>query len=165
MKQSVDSTMATSTRDSITEKELTECNRERLDYIARIQGGAGHLLFIEYPSGRILAHDRDIRKVPWIKEGNETSADLPKLVEESLIDSDIASFCPEDFYEALFSDLGNLSVASSPRTFRFYSHKDKAYDISVSSTASDYSIVGIEIEEINSDQVSISQPPQPHPQN
>jgi hypothetical protein len=150
--------MATFTRDSKTDKELTECDRERLDFIARIQGGAGHLIFIEYPSGRILAHDRDIRKVPWIKEGNERCSDLPNSVEESLIDSDLASFCPEDLYEALLSDLRKLSVSSSPRTFRFYSHKDNAYAISVTSTASDYSIIGIEIEEIDSDQVSISQP-------
>jgi hypothetical protein len=154
-------TPTVSTRDSITDEELTECDRERLHHIAKIQGGAGHFLFIRYPSGRILAHDRDIRRVSWIKikEANQSSSDLQEPGgEKSLIGSDLGTCCPEDIAKLLFSDIEQLAITSSPRTFRFYSYKNKAYAISLSSNVSDFSVVGVEIEEVDAEEVSISRP-------
>jgi len=55
-------------RDEITEKELSECDREKLHLVGHIQGNSGHVLFISYPSGKILACDARIRVTPWVRQ-------------------------------------------------------------------------------------------------
>ena len=55
-------------KDDLTEKELSECDREQLHLIGHIQGKSGHVLFISYPSGKILACDARIRAIPWVRE-------------------------------------------------------------------------------------------------
>ena len=60
-------------KDELTEKELSECDREKLHLIGHIQGNSGNVLFISYPSGKILACDARIRSIPWVRQrGNPT---------------------------------------------------------------------------------------------
>ena len=54
----------------ITEKELSECDREQLHLLGNIQDGAGNVLFFSYPSREILAADLKVRAVPWIRENS-----------------------------------------------------------------------------------------------
>ena len=54
-------------RNLISDKELSECDREKLHLIGHTQGGSGHTLFVSYPEGNILACDANISAVPWIR--------------------------------------------------------------------------------------------------
>lgn len=58
---------ATADRNLISDKELSECDREKLHLIGHTQGGSGHALFISYPEGKILACDANAFTVPWIR--------------------------------------------------------------------------------------------------
>jgi light-regulated signal transduction histidine kinase (bacteriophytochrome) len=54
--------------DSISEMELTECDRENLHLLGHIQGDAGNVIFFSFPEGKILAMDTKIHdEVPWFK--------------------------------------------------------------------------------------------------
>lgn len=54
--------------DSISEMELTECDRMKLHLLGNIQGDAGNVLFFSFPEGKIQALDTKIRDdVPWFK--------------------------------------------------------------------------------------------------
>ena len=55
-------------KDEITEKELSECDREKLHMIGHIQGNSGNVLFISFPAGKILACDARIRAIPWVRQ-------------------------------------------------------------------------------------------------
>ena len=59
---------STADRNLISDKELSECDREKLHLIGHVQGGSGHVLFISYPEGKILAGDANAASVPWIRE-------------------------------------------------------------------------------------------------
>ena len=55
-------------RNDISEKELSECDREKLHLLGHIQGDSGNVLFFSYPEGRILAADANIRNISWIRK-------------------------------------------------------------------------------------------------
>lgn len=55
-------------RNDISEKELSECDREKLHLLGHIQGDSGNVLFFSYPEGRILAADNNIRNISWIRK-------------------------------------------------------------------------------------------------
>ena len=52
----------------ISAKELSECDRQQIHLLGHVQGGAGHVLFLSYPKGEIVAADADIRNLPWIRQ-------------------------------------------------------------------------------------------------
>ena len=62
---------STADRNLISDKELSECDREKLHLIGHTQGGSGHALFISYPEGKILACDANAFTVPWIRRRDD----------------------------------------------------------------------------------------------
>lgn len=60
--------------NTISEKELTECDTEKIHLLGQIQGGAGNVVFFSYPKGQIVATDAKIRDVPWIRRRGKASA-------------------------------------------------------------------------------------------
>lgn len=57
----------------ITEKELSECDRQQIQYLGNIQGDAGSVIFISYPEGKIIAADQNIRSIPWIQRSSTST--------------------------------------------------------------------------------------------
>jgi len=55
-------------RSLISDKELSECDREKLHLIGHTQGGSGHTIVITYPEGKILACDAKVCEVPWVRK-------------------------------------------------------------------------------------------------
>jgi len=60
-------------RHLITDKELSECDREQLHLIGTIQDGVGHVFFFSHPMGEVLALDVKIMDIPWIRNPIENT--------------------------------------------------------------------------------------------
>ena len=147
-------------RSTITDRELSECDREDLRHIGSIQGDCGHVIFIKYPSGEILAHDLNIHDIPWVRArdgkiryedtasedsadavGSEFAADLPSLTGDSL-----QNWIPFSLHRIIYDCVEQMKSAMSQRTFTFYTHRSLTSALSISSTMPDCPVVGIEIE-------------------
>ena len=152
--------------NSITTKELSECDREALHQIAYIQGGAGHLLFISYPEGKILSHDEHIRQLVWFRdeddninegEGAPAQEGIAERIETlnlSYINgSFLDTWIPRDLYKTLMGLIEKMKNDLSQRAFHFHSHNSTSYAISISTTLPDASIIGIEIEKLDASDV------------
>ena len=138
-------------RNKITDKELSECDRENLSHVGLIQGGCGHVLFMRNPSGEIVGHDDDIFELEFIKHndksaGKDHGADAPMKKNASLIGNNLEDFICPHLHTTIFNCVEQMKVAMSQRTFHFYAAEGKTFALSISSTDPDYSIVGIEIE-------------------
>ena len=68
MDRKMPSSTRISERNKISEKELSECDREQLHLVGHIQGGSGHVIFLSYPSGQIIAADAQVRAVSWVRQ-------------------------------------------------------------------------------------------------
>jgi hypothetical protein len=159
-------------RSLITQKELSECDREQLHHIGVIQGDTGHLLMFEYPSGRITAHDQNIRKVKWIRhrEGSSTlfegtggsSTDETSSLSSSqsslnglidgvehvpLLGENLHCWIPYMLYMQVTKMVEDMKKARSQRAFYFFTHRKRSYALSVSTTSTDFFILAMEIEE------------------
>lgn len=66
--------MGNQDREMITDKELSECDREKLHLIGNIQDGAGHVLFFSHPQGVVMAADLKVLDVPWIRVRDPSTA-------------------------------------------------------------------------------------------
>lgn len=124
------------TRNTISDKELSECDRENLSHIGLVQGGCGHVLFIKNPCGQIVGHDRDIRQVDFISAKNGSA----------LIGNFLKDFIPVLLHTTIMQCVEQMKVAMSRRTFHFYAIPGKTFALSISSTETDYSGIAIEIE-------------------
>lgn len=161
------------TRSHISHKELSECDREPLHHIGSIQGDAGHLLFFEYPSGRITAHDRDIRRVKWVRhrdvgvvngvldapssDGTSSlSSSQSSLTEDQehipLLGTYLHCWIPYSLYMIVTDMVEDMKMARSQRAFNFFNYRKRSYAISISTTMSDYSVVSMEVEELENEQ-------------
>ncbi len=127
-------------RNTITDKELSECDREDLSHIGLVQGGCGHVLFIKASSGEIIGHDSDIHQVDFI------SHDSASLKSSTLIGSLLIDCVPGELHKTILECILQMRMALSHRTFYFYAVSGKTFALSISSIEADYSIVGIEIE-------------------
>ena len=54
-------------RNEISDNELSACDREKLHLVGGIQGDAGHVIYLRFPDGQIIAADAQIRAVPWVR--------------------------------------------------------------------------------------------------
>ena len=163
----------------ITDKELSECDREQLHLIGHIQGEAGHALFITYPEGRIVGADVQIGTVLWVRQ--RTSASKRQRMEEDytrnqcnnstglarkpsstlgdrtdagysleMIGFNLQSWIPDDLYTEIIEATESMKRAKSTRTFLFYEHESAAYAISLSTPTHKFSVICIEIERVES---------------
>ncbi|GKY92076.1 hypothetical protein MPSEU_000179000 [Mayamaea pseudoterrestris] len=159
-------------RSTITRKELSECDREELHHIGYIQGGSGHLLFFEYPSGKIIAHDRDVRQVKWVRHRdagavthkNDSSSDGTSSLSSSqsslehdqehipLLGGFLHCWIPYNLYMVVMDMVEDMRTARSQRAFNFYNHRRRSYAISLSTTNSELLIVSMEIEQAEDEQ-------------
>jgi hypothetical protein len=166
-------------RSQISQKELSECDREPLHHIGSIQGGTGHLLFINYPSGKIIAYDEKIQQIPWIVHRTKTAkhqvprGDEPfayssdsdssatstsqsgdtSLGPNDMLDTYLQSWIPYKLYTIIYNTVEGMKVAQSQRGFHFYTHRKVPYALSLSTTMDDFSVIGIEIEEADAEEV------------
>lgn len=162
------------TENLISEKELSECDREKLHLIGNIQDGAGHVLFFSFPEAVILAADLKVRDVPWIctpnervdsaatlqasRKGRQAVGERPDEVLEGekanakdaqlLLGLKLSDCIPSELFTDILEAIETMEKAQSSRTFRFFTYEGESFAISVSSTHDGFSIVGIEIEEV-----------------
>jgi two-component system, chemotaxis family, sensor kinase Cph1 len=163
----------TGSPNHISENEMNECDRIGLHHIDRIQADSGHVLYWRHPSGSIAAYDALLHEVPWIRKGREDNANLnidtfekkfkfrkgmaptaepqPSLLGETLQD-----WIPMSLYNAIMGLLKGMMSSRSHRTCHFSSYCNKAYAISLSTTESDYSMIGMEIEEVDASETANS---------
>lgn len=127
-------------RNTISQKELSECDREDLSHIGLIQGGCGHVLFIKHPSGVIIGHDEDVRQVEFFTPPPREPSKV------SLIGTRLVDCIPLQLHTTILECVSQMRMAMSLRTFYFYAVGDKTFALSISSTEPDYSVIGIEIE-------------------
>jgi len=139
----------------ITEQALTECSQaqEELHLLGHIQGNAGHVLFISYPEGTVVAADTKINTVSWIwNQDNETSNCNGNSVSvaRSMLGASLRSWVAEEVVTVIFDAIEDMKKARSKRTFQFSPGSSTASSaLSISTTTSDYSVIGIEIETVN----------------
>ncbi|CAB9512451.1 Phytochrome-like protein cph1 [Seminavis robusta] len=156
-------------RNKISEKELSECDREQLHLVGHIQGGSGHVIFLSYPSGQIIAADAHVRAVPWVRKrgtmplkrkgefsSNNNNMDTTEMENKSreILGAFLQYWIPFGLYQDLFEAIEGMKMAKSTRTFHFYKHKRKSYAITLSSTSRDCSVVGLEIEEVDGNEAT-----------
>lgn len=133
---------ATEDRHMITDKELSECDREALHLIGHIQGQAGHVLFVAWPRHTILAADALITQVPWVSSSSGVAGSSP-------LGQTLEDWIPQDLLTEIDKIVADMKDAKSSRAFHFYNHDATTFSLSVSTTASDYSVIGLEVEELN----------------
>lgn len=119
----------------ISQKELTECDREPVQLIQQVQSGCGHVVFVKQ-DGRIVAHDEQFGKVPWVTVSSD-----------GYIGSQLEEWIPDDVLSKIRPVLDGLEIGKSERNFLFHSHDGIAFAISVSMAVAE--IYGIEIEEVD----------------
>lgn len=131
-------------RNTITDKELSECDREDLSHIGLIQGGCGHVLFIKNPSGEVVGHDDHICEVEFIHKPTTTTGKN----HVSLVGAHLKDLIPDNLYTTIMGCVEQMRVALSHRTFHFHPLPDinKTFALSISSPDEDYEVVSIEIE-------------------
>lgn len=161
----------------ITDKELSECDREQLHLIGHIQGDAGHTLFISYPEARIVGADAVIGAVPWIRQDlaaankrqrtDNNNCDVNNTVPAAarnpapmhnngiengnmpaMIGDALQSWIPYDLYTEMIEAAESMKKAKSTRTFLFYKHENDAYAISLSTPTHKFAVICIEIESV-----------------
>lgn len=160
----------------ITEKELSECDREKLHLLGNIQDGAGHVLFFSHPQGEVLAADLKVHKVPFIRITKDTASDEDQCQpppskkkkkmqpgeksdesdEEgqlkdagSLLGVNIGECLPSKLKEDIIEAIEAMEKARAKRTYRFFSFEGTSYAISLSSATEDSNkIICVEIEEV-----------------
>jgi light-regulated signal transduction histidine kinase (bacteriophytochrome) len=150
----------------ITRKELSECDMEKLHLLGHIQGDAGHVLFVSYPEGQIVAADAEVRCVPWIQDRDDNGTKGPQAAAAAasksmtdhqkaalaMLGTNLESWIPSDLRSDLWEAIDNMIQAQSRRMFHFYLHDQISYAITLSTTADEYSSIGIEIEKIEKDE-------------
>ncbi|CAB9512454.1 Phytochrome-like protein cph1 [Seminavis robusta] len=161
---------------SITEKELSECDKEKLHLLGNIQDGAGHVLLFSHSDGEIVAADMKIGQVPWIRipgtpeldgvpspsdrlepprkerrveQGNESwGQGEGEVVPRTLLGHKLQECIPSKLYSSTQDAIETMKKAMSQRTFRFFNPDgSQNWAISLSSSKEDFSIICIEIEE------------------
>ena len=136
--------------------ETTQCDCFPLNHIERIQANSGHVLYWKYPSGSIVATDALIHQVTWIRkqdndkstgnwESESTTTDTPP---QSLLGDFLQEWIPENLYKEITCILKGMVTACSQRAFHFSSINNQTFAFSLSTTCSDYSLIGMEIEHV-----------------
>lgn len=64
-----------------------------------------------------------------------------------MIGTYIQAWIPFRLYSTIFEIVEGMKKALSQRSFHFYIHRGRSYALSISTTALDYSVIGVEIEE------------------
>lgn len=161
----------------ITQKELSECDREELHLIGNVQGNAGHTLFISYPEANIIGADAKIGEVRWVRQRGvafkrRCNTDLGRAENtyaqekpmgpqaamngmetgfaEELIGSSLRLWIPEDLYSEVMESIDSMKKAKSTRTFLFYEYEKDAFAISLSVSGKKFDTVCVEIEDVES---------------
>lgn len=155
---------------ALSDKELTDCDREKLHLLGHIQGQAGHVLYVSYPEGKIVAADAQVRFIPWVqqedammsssKEDDKEAPPSPRSVErpykdtQDMLGTPLAGWIPTKLHEDIWEAIKGMIEAKSRRVFHFYSHGTSSYAITVHTTNEDYSSIGIEIESVDTNETS-----------
>lgn len=129
----------------ISETELSECHCEQLHLIGNIQADSGHVVYMSYPEGEIIAADKNACSIEWIKS---------RTNETTLIGSSVEAWIPFDLYTDLFKSILDMIKAFSYQAFMSYKHNGVSYTISVSSTDHDYKTIGFEIEDVDEEETA-----------
>ncbi|KAG7351076.1 bacteriophytochrome [Nitzschia inconspicua] len=139
-------------RNMISNTELSECDREKLHLIGHIQGDSGHVFFLTLPEERVVAADAGILNVPFIYNGqndpsngegdhnHDPNGELMRFLGSSLKD-----WISAEIYDTIKMAINSLTTH---RIFRFVTHKDTQYAISVSSDETNSALTSIEIEAV-----------------
>lgn len=158
--------------NSVDEKMLSDCDREKLHLIGSIQGNeAGHVLFVSYPDLRITAADAQVHRVPWIQKQkvgplNTTGEDdepssprcvapdkLPRDAEaytREMLGSNLETWAPAKLIKAIRKAIDGMIKSNSKRVFHFFKTATDSYAITVHTTQDDnYECLGIEIEKVD----------------
>ena len=134
---------------------LTECDRFPLHHIDSIQANSGHVLYWRYPSGTIVAADALIHQVIWIrKHGSDKRNGKGESVAETavtpqpplLLGASLKDWIPEILYHDIMDIITGMVTACSQRAFHFATFDSQTFAFSISTTFSDYSLIGMEIE-------------------
>ena len=136
---------------------LTECDRFPLHHIDSIQANSGHVLYWRYPSGTIVAADALIHQVIWIrKHGSDKRNGKGESVAETavtpqpplLLGASLKDWIPEILYHDIMDIITGMVTACSQRAFHFATFDSQTFAFSISTTFSDYSLIGMEIEHV-----------------
>ena len=139
--------------------ELTECDRIPLHHIDSIQANSGHVVYWSYPCGSIVASDALIHQVKWIRkrddhesEGKggfeEDTTGTPDKSPPSLLGDSLHKWIPKILYDDILDVVRGMVTACSQRAFHFATFDNQTYAFSLSTTFSDYSLIGMEIEHV-----------------
>ena len=162
--------MAAREVEPLSRKELSECDREKLHLLGNIQGGAGHVLFVSYPEGRITAADAQVNSIPWIRQQGDSFSmkddepSSPRAVapdelpteensdhqgSRAMLGTTLETWIPAKLHKDIWKTINGMIQAKSKRVFHFYSHAANSYAITVHATQDDYSCLGVEIEQLD----------------
>lgn len=161
--------------EPLSQKVLSECDREKLHLLGNIQGGAGNVLFVEYPEGKITAADAQVHSVSFFqkqsaplhnaKGGEDDEPSSPRAVApdelatndaeaptgtRALLGTNLESWIPAKLHKAIWKQIEGMIRAKSKRAFNFFKWNTDSYAITVHATQDDYECLGIEIEKVNS---------------
>ena len=157
--------------EPLSQKVLSECDREQLHLLGNIQGGAGNVLFVSYPEGKITAADAQVHSVSFIqrqgaplnaKEGEDDEPSSPRAVApdelakdaeaptRALLGTNLETWIPAKLNTAIWKQIDGMVRAKSKRVFHFFKWNTNSYAITVHATQDDYKSLGIEIEKVNS---------------
>jgi chemotaxis family two-component system sensor kinase Cph1 len=125
----------------ITDQELDECDRLQLQLLRNIQGLAGHVIFVTYPTSCIVAVDARIQDLDWIKTPDETDVKNPSA--SAMLGTSLQSWIPADIFRVLLQYMRQLKRHFLSRTFHFLGNRA----ITVSTTSPGEDLISIEIED------------------
>ena len=127
----------------ITEQELSECDRDQIQFIGTIQGDSGNFLTFTYPDGVIECCDAKILDVPWIQSPTDEGETNKKGL---ILAAKLSACIPESLYKEIDELVLDMKRNVSQRAFHFYKHDSVCYALSLSCCDHDFGTIGIEIE-------------------
>jgi len=147
-----ETTTALPFRETLIEKaQLNECDKIDLNFLGSIQGDSENVIFFSYPECKIIAADANILTgVPFLAR-QEDGVTLKDMMGASIED-----FFPSHIFNRVQDVVQRMIKTVCVRDFIFFRDNGTFYTLSVSTTLLDHSIIGIEIETLDSDSASES---------
>jgi light-regulated signal transduction histidine kinase (bacteriophytochrome)/CheY-like chemotaxis protein len=131
----------------LSENGYDECDRIDLRTLGHLQAQSGNAIFISFPLNKVIAVDEDILTVPFIKHADEERA-------KNLVGAQLSDIIAGQVLRYFFDGIEMMVKTRTERNFTTFSYEENIYAATFSTTTSDFSIVGIEIEHVDSIEAS-----------
>uniref|UniRef100_A0A7S3L7N0 Phytochrome n=1 Tax=Amphora coffeiformis TaxID=265554 RepID=A0A7S3L7N0_9STRA len=127
----------TSAPSVITDEELFECDHIPLHLIGHIQGNTGHVIFVTFPLGQVVAVDENIRDLEWI-----TAPPGAPSGARAMLGTPLNAWVPKNMQQAIMRAMYHSTRNGLVRNFYF----EQGYALSVVVASAEKNLFALEIE-------------------